>query len=228
MLHRKLWCCFYNYTQLDTILREDVKCLMLKENQKREVINLAGKRLVRTRELEAQGVSRMQIRMLVDQGLLRKAQRGLYTASDARLDAHVSLAEVAVRSPKAVICLLSALRFHGLTTENPLDVYVLLPVGIQRPRITNPRLEVFWSSPAAYGAGTEEHMISGVKVKITNPAKTVVDCFKYRSKVGINVAVEALRDAWQKKKANATELWKIAKICRMTNVMRPYLESVVS
>jgi len=135
---------------------------------------------------------------------------------------------VAVRSPKAVICLLSALRFHELTTENPSDVYVLLPVGIQRPRITNPRLEVFWSSPAAYGAGIEEHMISGVKVKITNPAKTVVDCFKYRSKVGINVAVEALRDAWQKKKANATELWKIAKICRMTNVMRPYLESVVS
>lgn len=201
---------------------------MLVEQAKREVLSLARRRLVRSRELEARGLSRVQLRKLVDQGLLQNTHRGLYTTSDAPIDAHVSLAEVAARSPKAVICLLSALRFHQLTTENPSDVYVMLPVGTQRPRITNPRLEVFWASPVAYGAGIEEHKISGVKVKITSPTKTVVDCFKYRSKVGVNVAVEALRDAWHKKKATADEIWKLAKLCRMNNVMRPYLESVIS
>lgn len=201
---------------------------MLVEQAKREVLSLARRRLVRSRELEARGLSRVQLRKLVDQGLLQNTHRGLYTTSDAPIDAHVSLAEVAARSPKAVICLLSALRFHELTTENPSDVYVMLPVGTQRPRITNPRLEVFWASPVAYGAGIEEHKISGVKVKITSPTKTVVDCFKYRSKVGVNVAVEALRDAWHKKKATADEIWKLAKLCRMNNVMRPYLESVIS
>ena len=124
--------------------------------------------------------------------------------------------------------LLSALRFPELTTENPSNVYVMLPVGVQRPRMSNPRLEAFWASPNAYRAGIEEHLISGVKVRITSPAKTVVDCFKYRSKVGINVAVEALRDAWRKKKASADDLCKIARLCRMTNIMRPYFESIVA
>jgi predicted transcriptional regulator of viral defense system len=218
----------YNITQLDSLLSDDVNIGMLPETKKREVLNLAQKRLVRTRELESRGVSRMQLRKLVDQGVLQKAQRGLYTAPNAHVDAHVSLAEVAARAPKAVICLLSALRFHELTTENPSNVYVMLPVGVQRPRMSNPRLEVFWASPNAYRAGIEEHLISGVKVRITSPAKTVVDCFKYRSKVGINVAVEALRDAWRKKKASADELWKIARLCRMTNIMRPYFESIVA
>jgi len=201
---------------------------MVAEKIKRAAVTLARKRLARTCELESCGLSRMQIRELVDQGLLQKTQRGLYTATDFPIDAQASLAEVAARSPRAVICLLSALRFHELTTENPSDVYVMLPVGSQRPRMTHPRLEVFWSSPATYEAGIEEHVISGVTVKITNPAKTVVDCFKYRSKVGINVAVEALRDAWWKKKARADDLWKFAEICRMRNVMRPYFESIVA
>jgi predicted transcriptional regulator of viral defense system len=201
---------------------------MMVEQAKHEVLSLARRRLVRTRELEARGLSRVQLRKLVEQGLLRKTHRGLYTTNDAPIDAYVSLAEVAARSPRAVVCLLSALRFHELTTENPSDVYVMLPVGTQRPRITNPSLEVFWASPVAYSAGIEEHNISGVKVKITSPAKTVVDCFKYRSKVGVNVAVEALRDAWHKKKATADEIWKLAKLCRMNNVMRPYLESLIS
>jgi predicted transcriptional regulator of viral defense system len=135
---------------------------------------------------------------------------------------------VAARSPKAVICLLTALNFHELTTENPSDVYVMLAVGSQRPRITNPRLDVSWASPLAYASGIEEHVICGVKVKITSPAKTVVDCFKYRSKVGINVAIEALRDAWHKRLVTTDELWKHAKINRMTNVMRPYLDSIIA
>lgn len=201
---------------------------MVNRAMKKEVLALARKRIVRPKELEARGLSRIQLRELVDQGLLQKTQRGLYTAKNFAFDEHVSLAEVAARSPKAVVCLLTALRFHELTTENPADVYVMLPVGTQRPRITNPRLDVSWASPLAYASGIEEHVICGVKVKITSPAKTVVDCFKYRSKVGINVAVEALRDAWHKRLVTTDELWRLAKINRMTNVMRPYFESIIA
>lgn len=201
---------------------------MVKPTIKNEVLALARKRLVRPKELEALGLSRIQLRAFVDQGVLQKTQRGLYTAKNFPYEAHVSLAEVAARSPKAVICLLTALKFHELTTENPSDVYVMLPVGSQRPRITNPRLDVSWASPLAYALGIEEHVICGVKVKITSPAKTVVDCFKYRSKIGINVAIEALRDAWHKRLVTTDELWKQAKINRMTNVMRPYLDSIIA
>lgn len=201
---------------------------VVKPTIKNEVLALARKRLVRPKELEALGLSRIQLRALVDQGVLQKTQRGLYTAKNFPYEAHVSLAEVAARSPKAVICLLTALKFHELTTENPSDVYVMLPVGSQRPRITNPRLDVSWASPLAYASGIEEHVICGIAVKITSPAKTVVDCFKYRSKIGINIAIEALRDAWHKRLVATDELWKHAKINRMTNVMRPYLDSIIA
>jgi predicted transcriptional regulator of viral defense system len=201
---------------------------MVKPTIKNEVLALARKRLVRPKELEALGLSRIQLRALVDEGVLQKTQRGLYIAKNFPYEAHVSLAEVAARSPKAVICLLTALKFHELTTENPSDVYVMLPVGSQRPRITNPRLDVSWASPLAYASGIEEHVICGIAVKITSPAKTVVDCFKYRSKIGINIAIEALRDAWHKRLVTTDELWKHAKINRMTNVMRPYLDSIIA
>ena len=201
---------------------------MTKSATKREVLSLAGKRFVRPKELEARGLSRVQLRKLVDQGLLQKTQRGLYAAKDFPFDSHVSLAEVAARSPKAVICLLSALQFHELTTENPSVVYVMLPPGIKAPRIEHPSLDVSWSAPLALASGIEEHVICGVKVKITSPAKTVVDCFKYRSKVGVNVAIEALRDAWHKRLVTTDELWKLATINRMTNVMRPYLDTIIA
>ncbi len=192
------------------------------------ILAFARKRLVRTKEMESHGISRVQLRQLVDRGVLRKAQRGLYTAQNAPIHEHESLAEVAARSPKAIICLLSALRFHELTTENPSDVYVMLPMGTQRPHISNPQLAVFWAAAPAYEAGVEEHLLAGVAVRISSPAKTVVDCFKYRNKVGITVAVEALRDAWENKKVTADDLWKYAKLCRMNNVMRPYFDSIIT
>lgn len=201
---------------------------MTKSATKRAVLALARKRIVRPKELEARGLSRVQLRKLVDQGLLQKTQRGLYAARNFPFEAHVSLAEVAARSPKAVICLLTALRFHELTTENPSVVYVMLPPGAKAPRIEHPRLDVSWSAPRALASGIEEHLICGVKVKITSPAKTVVDCFKYRSKAGVNVAIEALRDAWHKRLVTTGELWKHAEINRMTNVMRPYLDSIIA
>ena len=130
-----------------------------------------------------------------------------------------SLVQLAARSPKAVVCLLTALRFHDLTTENPGVIYVLLPKGVKRPRITNPQLDITWASGESYFQGIEEHIIGGVKVKITSAAKTVADCFKYREKVGIAVAAEALRDAWQKKKASSEELWQAAKAVSYTHLL---------
>lgn len=193
-----------------------------------EALDLARSKIAQSKELEAFGVSRVRLRQMVQMGLLERPQRGLYMAPDFDMDENFSLAEVAVRCPKAIMCLLTALRFHGLTTENPSVVYVMLPLGSQRPRISSPRLDVSWSNPKMLAAGIEEHRMDGVLVKISNPAKTVVDCFKYRSKIGIPVAIEALHDAWKRKKASADELWKLAALCRMTNVMRPYFESLAA
>ena len=190
-------------------------------------LNLARRKIVQSKELEACGVSRGRLQQLVASGSLERLSRGLYMAPGFDFDENLSLAEVAIRCPKAVIGLLTALRFHDLTTENPEVVYILLPLGSKRPRMSSPSLDVSWSDPVMLAAGIEEHSMSGVPVKITSAARTVVDCFKYRSTVGLPVAIEALHDAWQKQKATAEELWRYAKLCRMTNVMRPYFDSLM-
>jgi predicted transcriptional regulator of viral defense system len=190
--------------------------------------SLAQRSVFRAREAERFGVARVSLQRLAEQGILERVDRGLYAFSDAPLATHQSFAEVASRHPKAVVCLLSALRFHELTTENPAEVYVFVPQHAQRPRMENQLLRVFWVGGETINEGIQEHDIGGVTVRITNPAKTVVDCFKFRSKIGINVAAEALRDAWQRKLATADDLWKYAELCRMTQVMRPYFEMLVA
>jgi predicted transcriptional regulator of viral defense system len=192
-----------------------------------EVLKLARSKIVQSRELEACGVSRTRLRQLVASGILERLNRGLYMARDFDFDENISLAEVAIRCPKAVMCLLTALRFHDLTTENPQAVHIMLPLGSQRPHFSSPSLNVSWSSPAMLAEGVEERLMSGVTVRITSAAKTVVDCFKYRRTVGLPVAIEALHDAWNRRKASADDLWRYAKLCRMTNVMRPYFDSLM-
>lgn len=182
---------------------------------------------MRSRDLEALGLSRTKLRQLVASGALERINRGLYMAPEFDFDENISLAEVATRCPKAVVCLLTALRFHNLTTENPRVVYIMLPLGSQRPHFSSPAVNVSWSNPVMLAAGIEEHLMCGVPVKITSAAKTVVDCFKYRRIVGLPVAIEALHDAWLQRKATADELWRYARLCRMTNVMRPYFESLM-
>ncbi|MEN3939712.1 type IV toxin-antitoxin system AbiEi family antitoxin domain-containing protein [Prosthecobacter sp. SYSU 5D2] len=194
----------------------------------KEIRALARQGVFRARDLAAVGVPRYRLKELVEAGALRKTGRGLYMPQSADITENHSLVQLAARCPKAVVCLLTALRFHDLTTENPEVIYVLLPKGVKRPRITSPQLDVTWASGESYLHGIEEHLMSGVKVKITSAAKTVADCFKYRNKVGTAVAAEALRDAWQKKKASSEELWQAAKVCRMTNIMRPYFEMLVA
>jgi len=182
--------------------------------------------LARPRELEAHGVSRAQLSRLVDDGLVLRQARGIYIAArHAPTEAH-TLAQVAKRVPDAVFCLLTALRFHGLTTQSPAEVWIALPEKARRPRLDHPRLRVARFSGPALTEGIAEHSVEGVRIRVYSAAKTVADCFKYRNKVGIDVAVEALRDFGRKFRGSANELARCARICRVSRVMQPYLDSI--
>jgi predicted transcriptional regulator of viral defense system len=126
-----------------------------------------------------------------------------------------------------VVCLLTALRYHGLTTQSPAEVWLALPPKAWAPKIDYPKLRLVRFSGAALTRMVEEHTLEGTTVKVYSPAKTVADCFKYRNKAGVDVAIEALRDCFRGRRATMDELWAAAKVCRMSNVMRPYLESLV-
>ena len=185
-----------------------------------------GKGLVRPKDLEAEGISRAQLARLVKDGLVVRQARGIYVAARHAPTAEHTLAHVATRVPRAVFCLLTALRFHGLTTQSPAEVWIALPEKARRPRLDYPRLRVARFSGAALEEGIEQHEVEGVRIRITSPAKTVADCFKYRNKVGVDVAVEALRDFSRKHRGRANELARFARICRVTRVMQPYLDAI--
>jgi len=182
--------------------------------------------LARPRDLEAQGVSRTQLARLVREGLVLRQSRGIYVVADHQPTAGHTLAQVAKRVPEAVFCLLTALRFHGLTTQSPADVWIALPEKARRPRLDYPRLRVARFSGAALSEGIETHRVEGVTIRVYSPAKTVTDCFKYRNKVGIDLAVEALRDFSRKHRGGANELARFAKVCRVSRVMQPYLDAI--
>jgi predicted transcriptional regulator of viral defense system len=182
--------------------------------------------VVRPTNLEAHGIPRAQLYRLVAKGLLERRARGVYVASDHPYTAEHTLAQIAKRVPKGVVCLLTALRFHELTTQLPPEVWTALPEKARRPQIDNPRLRVTRFSGAALTAGIETHRIEGVDVRIYSAAKTVADCFKFRNKIGLDVVLEALREARRSKKVSADELRRYARINRVANVMRPYLEAV--
>jgi predicted transcriptional regulator of viral defense system len=146
--------------------------------------------------------------------------------ADAAPDEHQSLLEACKRVPHGVVCLLSALRFHGLTTQAPFEVGLGIDAKARLPKVEYPPLRIVRFSGPALSEGVEEHVIRSVTVRVTSPARTVVDCFKYRHKVGLDVALEALRDCRQKRKATVDELHRVAQARRMANVMRPYLEAL--
>jgi len=184
------------------------------------------RRVVRPRDLSAEGVPRVYLRRLVDKGLLVRAARGIYKIPDADVTELHDFVEAACQVPKGVICLLSALRFHDLTTQNPFEVWMAIGESQWKPKIEYPAMRFVRFSGAALEYGIERHEIEGIAVQIYSPAKTVADCFKYRNKIGLDVAIEALRECWRQRKANMDEIWEAAKICRVANVMRPYLESL--
>jgi predicted transcriptional regulator of viral defense system len=182
--------------------------------------------LVRPRDLVRQGITRAKLARLVERGVLRKLGRGIYAPTAAVPTVHHSLAEAAKRVPRGVICLLSALRFHGLTTQHPFEVWVAIGHKAWRSRLNDPPLRFVHMSGAAAKAGIETHVIEGVAVPIFDAAKTVVDCFRYRNKIGLDVALEALRDYRRRHRGKMDSLWRYAKICRVSRVMQPYLESL--
>jgi predicted transcriptional regulator of viral defense system len=196
-------------------------------NRQNQVLSLARELgVLRPRDLQSVGVARAYLKPLVEQGQLLKTGRGLYVVAGATLTENHSLAEAAKLCSKAVICLLSALRFHGLTTENPAEVWIAIPRGARPPKSGAPALRVARLSGPMMTEGVERHDIQGVSVPVYCVAKTVADCFRFRNRIGVNIAVEALRDAWRSKKTTSEELWHYAGICRVLNVMRPYFDSL--
>ena len=200
--------------------------VMRMTNKERALRLIEKQGLTRPKDLEAHGISRTVLSQLVREGLVLRQGRGIYVAARHALTAEHTLAQVAKRVPDGVFCLLTALRFHGLTTQFPAEVWIALPEKARRPRLDYPRLRVARFSGAALTEGIEEHSVEGVALRIYNPAKTVADCFKYRNKVGIDVAVEALRDFSRNYRGHATELARFARICRVSRVMQPYLDAI--
>jgi predicted transcriptional regulator of viral defense system len=197
------------------------------DSSNQRILDLAGQRsLIRPRDLDAQGLPRVALTRLVRQGLLTRVSRGLYAIPDRSVSEHGSLAEVARKHPQAIVCLLSALRVHDLTTQSPFEVWLAIPNKARAPKIDYPLLRIVRFSGAALTDGIEDHQIDGVTVRVTNIARTVADCFKFRNKIGLDVAMEALQEAWRAKRMSMDELWRYATLCRVANVMRPYMESL--
>ena len=178
----------------------------------------------RSREMVAAGYPREYLRRLVDQAQVRQLGRGLYVSADFDGDQHQSLVEAAKRVPQGVVCLVSALQFHGIGTQSPPQVWLALPRGSNRPRGASLPLRFARFSGAAYTFGIEEHPLAGGTVRVYSPAKTVADCFKYRHKYGLDVAVEALREGWREGKFTLPDLAAAAAVCRVRRILQPYLE----
>jgi predicted transcriptional regulator of viral defense system len=192
-----------------------------------QILTLASAHgLIRPRDLVALGLPRVALTRLVRQGLLTRVGRGLYAHPDRTVSEHGSLAEVARKHPQAIVCLLSALRVHNLTTQSPFEVWLAIPNKARAPKLAYPPLRIVRFSGAALTEGLEDHQIDGVTVRVTSVERTVADCFKFRNKIGLDVAMEALREAWMGKRVHMDELWRYAALCRVANVMRPYMESL--
>jgi predicted transcriptional regulator of viral defense system len=181
---------------------------------------------LRPRDLALRNIPPDYLDRLYRRGLIDRITRGLYGWPNARVSEHHTLAEAARLVPKGVICLLSALRYHGLTTQSPHEVWLMVSHRAWAPRIKHPRLRIVRASGLGLTAMVEEHLIEGAAVRVYSLAKTVADCFKYRNKIGLDVALEALRDAIRTRRASVDEIWAAARVCRMERVMRPYLESL--
>ena len=187
---------------------------------------LRQKGMVRSRDLDDIGAPRVVLTRMTANGQLEKAGRGIYRMPDSHVSEHESLITIATKVPQAVFCLLTALQFHELTTQLPREVWIAMPRGSHTPKIDYPPLKMVQFAGEAYSEGVDVVERDQVKLRVYCVAKTIADCFKHRNKIGLDVALEALKDARAKKKASADDLWRFAKICRVANVMRPYLEAV--
>lgn len=186
------------------------------------LVNQMG--VLRARDLVAHGIARDYLGQLVVEGRLKRVDRGLYVLSEAPRSAHYPLAEATRRVSDGVICLQSALAFHHLSPQAPHEVWIAIDRDRHLPTGTKLPLHIVHFSGLARSFGIEAHVADGVPIRVYSPAKTVADCFKFRYKIGVEVANEALRETWYARQATLSELWEAAKVCRVTSVMRPYLE----
>lgn len=183
--------------------------------------------LVRPSDIEKHGMPRTYLYQLASEGVIERVGRGLYQWPDAAVDSNQALSEVAKQAPKGVIALLSALSFHEFTSQNPFEVWVALERQSWKPNIEYPPTRFVYMSGKSILEGAEVHTLNGIQVNIFNPAKTVADCFKYRNKIGLDVALEALKEGRRLKKFTLDELMYYANICRVRNVIQPYVEALV-
>ncbi len=182
--------------------------------------------ILRPAHLQGIGIPRVVLARLTASGELEKVARGLYRLPDAPVSEQESLVTIAVKVPQAVFCLLTALQIHELTTQLPRQIWIAMPQGSHTPKIDYPPVKMVQFSGEAFSEGIEMIQADQVALRVYSVAKTVADCFKHRNKIGLDVAIEALKDARARNKASANELWRFAKICRVTNVMRPYIETI--
>lgn len=185
------------------------------------------KGLIRARDLAEHGIPRQYLTIACERGLLERLDRGLYSLPGAIQSEHRSLVEVCKLVPQGVICLISALQYHGMTTQNPFEVWLAIGESNEIPRIGIVKLRIARFSVDSLKAGVESHDVNGVELRVFSPAKTVADCFKYRNKIGVDVAAEALRDYLRQRRGSIDDLTKYGRICRVERVMEPYLEALL-
>ncbi|OGD15793.1 MAG: transcriptional regulator [Candidatus Aminicenantes bacterium RBG_16_63_14] len=197
------------------------------KSKEQAVIDLAKKLgTIRIRDLLSRGIHPEFARRLVTKEILIRSERGLYTLADSEITEHHDFALIGKRLPKGVICLTSALRFHNIGTQLPRKICLALEKGSAQPRLSYPPISVVRISGLSFSEGIDEHTIEGVMVRIYNPAKTVADCFKFRNRIGLEAAIEAVRECLHERKATSDEIYRYAQICRVWNVMKPYLEAI--
>ncbi len=198
-------------------------------NQSDRILKLARhQRVLRAADVRAQGWSPQLLQSLHQTGKLDRVARGLYSLPDADATEHQTLIEVCQRVPKAVLCLLTALQFHNIGTQMPHAVWIALPEATQTPALDTPTLRIARLRGDAYSTGIEIVSEHGAPIRVYSAAKTVTDCFKFRNKIGVDVALEALTSAWRSRKVTMAELNHFAKINRVERVMQPYLEMMTA
>lgn len=181
--------------------------------------------MLRARDLVEQGINGNRLQRLVQAGQVERVGRGLYRTAQAEETEYHTWAQAALLVPQGVVCLMSALRFHELTTQAPFEVWLAIGNKAWRPTVADVPLRIHYFSGPSLTSGIEEHQLAGVPVKIYSAAKTVADCFKFRNKIGVDVALEALR-AYLRQRLPEKDLWDHAKICRVQKIMTPYLEAL--
>jgi len=186
-----------------------------------------GGGLLRTSAALRAGIHPRTLYEMRDKGIVEQLGRGLYRLAELPPLSSPDLVTVAAKVPAGVVCLISALSYHEITTQIPHEVHVALPRGTEPPRLKHPPLRVFWFTGRSFTEGIETHRVDGMRLRVYSPEKTLADCFKYRNKLGLDTVLEALRLYRSRKRPNVDELMKFARVCRVEKVMRPYLEALL-